>query len=63
MTSLAVDASALLAALWMPALFKILAADVAIGGVILSGYLWHKRQERCNAELSERKWGRRHLHG
>ncbi|MBP0577886.1 hypothetical protein J8I29_01055 [Labrys sp. LIt4] len=63
MTSLAADASALLAALWMPALFKVLAADIIIGAVILSGYLWHRKQERCNAELSERKWGGRHLHG
>lgn len=63
MTSLAVDASALLAALWMPVLFKVLAADLAIGVVILSGYLWLRRQERCTAEQAERKWGARHLHG
>lgn len=63
MTSLAIDASALLAALWMPTLFKILAVDLAIGLVILPSYLWLRKQERCTAEQAERKWGTRHQHG
>ncbi|WP_448953884.1 hypothetical protein [Labrys neptuniae] len=62
MTNLAIDAGALLTALWMPTLFKILAADVAIGLIILPCYLWIKKQERCTAEQAERKWGSRHHH-
>lgn len=56
MDSYLTEAAALLAALWVPYLWKILAADIVIGLVILSGYLWLRRAERRISALTEFKW-------
>lgn len=59
MTSYFAEITAILAVFWMPYLFKLLAADIAIGLVILPTYLWLRKAERNMSRQHELKWGKK----
>ncbi|CAM5772133.1 hypothetical protein LMIY3S_03742 [Labrys miyagiensis] len=56
MNSYVTEAAALLAALWLPYFLKIILADIAIGAMILSGYVWLRHAEGCISTPTEFRW-------